>query len=202
MTMLKLYYVPMTRAARVRWMLEELEVPYELIRLDPSKGEIRGEQNPHPLKRVPVLVDGDRTIIESAAICLYLADKFPERGLAPPLDSVDRGTYLQWIVYAMTELDAPLTLRLAHTVRLPEAERVPAVAARAEAQFREGAAFVERSVRGREVLVGDRFTTADLVVSGVLGWAAMQGLMGDFPELKAWSKKISSRPALQRARAD
>jgi glutathione S-transferase len=83
---MKLYFAPRTRAVRPRWLLEELGVPYELVKLDPSKQE---NKTPaflalHPFGEIPVLVDGDVTLFESAAICLYLADRFPEKNLAPP----------------------------------------------------------------------------------------------------------------------
>ena len=84
--MLKLFYIPRMRASRVRWMLEELAEPYELARIDWAYA--RGEEyrrTVHPLGAVPALRDGETTIIESAAIIAYLADKFPEKRLAPPL---------------------------------------------------------------------------------------------------------------------
>src|SRR5438874_13750739 len=104
---MKLYYVPRTRAGRVRWMLEELAVPYEISRLDPA---LRQQKDPaylalNPNGTVPTLTDGDVTMYESAAICMYLADKFPDAGLAPPLGSRDRALYYQWIVYAMVTVE-------------------------------------------------------------------------------------------------
>ena len=90
---MKLYYAPHTRASRPRWLLEELGVPYELVRVDVAHQENR--QAPYllinPLGHVPALVDGDMTIIESAAICMYLADKFPEKKMAPAVGSPPRG---------------------------------------------------------------------------------------------------------------
>ena len=126
---MKLYYVPNTRAHRCRWLLEELEVPYELHRLDLAAGEHKQppylELQPHGA--VPVLVDGETVVFESAAICLYLADRFPERGLAPRAGDPARGAYYQWLVYSISELEPPVALTFAHKVRLPEANRVPAM---------------------------------------------------------------------------
>src|SRR4051794_3745039 len=106
--MLKLYYVPRTRAVRARWMLEELGVPHELHRVDLANGEHRSPEylaRVHPLGHVPVLVDGETAIFESAAIIAYLADRFPEKQLAPAPGSPERGPYYQWMFYAVTELE-------------------------------------------------------------------------------------------------
>ena len=108
--MLKLFYIPKTRASRVRWMLEELGEPYELARIDwPHARGAEYRRNVHPLGAVPALQDEGLVVIESAAIIAYLADKFPERGFAPPPQ--ERGPYYQWIVYAMATLE-PLVSQL------------------------------------------------------------------------------------------
>ncbi|MET0152909.1 MAG: glutathione S-transferase N-terminal domain-containing protein, partial [Candidatus Binatia bacterium] len=89
---MKLYYARQTRASRARWMLEEIGEPYELVRLDLSKGEHKRPEylKIHPHGAVPALVDGETAMFESAAICAYLADKFPAKGFAPPPTSAAR----------------------------------------------------------------------------------------------------------------
>jgi glutathione S-transferase len=120
---MKLYFAPRTRAIRARWLLEELGVPYELIKLDLARQE---NSTPtylavHPLGEVPALVDGDVTLLESLAICLYLADRFPEKHLAPLMGSAERGPYYQWMAFAEVSL-APVVmasiLHLANTLKL------------------------------------------------------------------------------------
>ena len=103
---MKLYYAPQTRAGRVRWMLEEIGAPYELVRLDMSKGDHKKPEymKIHPHGAVPALADGDLAMFESAAICAYLADKFPEKRLAPPVGTPPRGLYYQWMIYSMATL--------------------------------------------------------------------------------------------------
>src|SRR5262245_45870944 len=125
--MLKLYYAPQTRAGRPRWLLEEIGVPYELVRLDLQKAD---HQQPDYMKAnpngaVPALVDGDLALFESAAICQYLADKFPEKRLAPPLGTPARARYYQWIHYAMSGLEPPLVTLFLHTMMRPEKDRIP-----------------------------------------------------------------------------
>ncbi len=122
---MQLYFAPRTRASRPRWLLEELEVPYELVKLDLSKQESRTPAYValHPFGEVPVLVDGDVTLFESSAICLYLADRFPEKRLAPSLGSPDRGPYLQWMLFAEVVLE-PVVLEHYRNAQLPDEKKV------------------------------------------------------------------------------
>jgi glutathione S-transferase len=196
MTMI-LYYAPHTRAARPRWLLEELEVPYELARVDLKAGEQHAPAYLalHPLGLVPVLRDGDATIFESGAICTYLADKHLDKGLAPPLDSPLRGPYLQWMFFAQTTLEPPLIEY--HFQGKDDSAR----AAAARAQFARAAKVVADAVEGRSFLVGDRFSAADVMVGGALGWARGFGLLDD-PILVEYGRAVGGRPAARRARAD
>jgi glutathione S-transferase len=200
----KLYYVPMTRAGRARWMLEELEVPYELHRLEVSAKENRqpAYQALNPLGQVPTLVDGDVVIYESLAICLYLADKYLEKGMAPPPSSPLRGPYYQWSVFSMVTVEKAVDQVNQHTVRLPEAQRVPAMAEAGRARFRDVAAVVDAALGDRELLVGDRFNAADLMMAAVLGWGKLFGLLAGFPRLEAYVRRHVGRPAAKRSRAD
>jgi len=93
---MKLYYSPQTRAGRPRWLLEEIGAPYEIASLDLKKGEHKQPEymKIHPHGAVPALIDGDLALFESAAICMYLADKYPEKKLAPALGTPARGEHL------------------------------------------------------------------------------------------------------------
>ncbi len=202
--MIKLFYVPNTRATRPRWMLEELGVPYELVRLDPSKGENRTASylGIHPLGQVPALVDGGTTVFESAAICAYLADRFPERRLAPEVGSPARAAYYQWLFFGMASLEPPVADYSHHTRVWPEARRVPAVAEEARQTFARVAFVLEGHLAGRQFLVGEELSAADVIVASILGWAHSMRLLEGLPALGAWSKAMSKRPAFQRSRAD
>src|SRR5512143_2861365 len=107
LTSMKLYFTPRTRATRPRWLLEELGVPYELVRVDLEAGQNRTADYLalHPLAQVPVLVDDDQVLIESAAICMHLGDRFPAARLAPAVGSRLRGPYLQWMFYCAATLE-------------------------------------------------------------------------------------------------
>jgi len=203
--MLKLYYATQTRAGRPRWLLEEIGAPYELVRLDLTKGD---QKKPDYLKinptgTVPAMVDGDLALFESAAICLYLADKFPDKRLAPPVGTPARGRYYQWVQYAMCGLEPPLVTMFMHTMMRPEAERIPALVDEARAQLKGVLGVLEQALAGRTYMVGDGFTVADVLIASTLGWARMMGLIGtDLPGVTGYLDRMLARPAMQRATAD
>lgn len=198
---MKLYYSPQTRAGRPRWLLEEIGAPYELATLDMSKGEHKAADymKIHPHGAVPALVDGDLALFESAAICMYLADKYPEKKLAPAVGTPARGLYYQWMLYSMATLEPPVLQIFLNTAMLPEAERSAAVVEKAKAQFADVARVLANALAGRSFILGEQFSAADVMIGSTLGWAGMMGLLGDQPTLQAYVKRLSERPAFQRA---
>ena len=201
--MLKLYYAPQTRAARPRWLLEEIGAPYELVTLDLSKGEHKKPDymKIHPHGAVPALVDGDLALFESAAICMYLADKFPDKKLAPPLGTPARGLYYQWMLYSMATLEPPVLEVFLNTVMLPEAERSAAAVEKARTNFAAVAKVLSNALTGRDFILGEQFSAADVMIGSTLAWAGFMGLLADHPALQAYAKRLSERPAFQRAQS-
>ena len=200
---MKLYYVPMTRSNRPRWMLEELGVPYELVRLDPKKGE---NQTPeylaiNPTGKVPALVDGEVKMFESAAIVAYLSDKFADKKLAPPVGSRERPIYYQWLFFGMTTLEQPVSLYAKHTSSLPPGKRVAEVAEDAKAGVERALAPLDRALADRQWFLGS-FTGADVVVGATLLWASGMRLLESHPSLLDYVKRLKERPAFQRSRKD
>jgi glutathione S-transferase len=201
---MKLYYVPRTRATRPRWLLEELGVPYELVRLDSTKGETRSAEHlaRQPLGHVPVLEDGEVRLFESAAICLWLAERFPEKGLSPPAGTAARARVLQWVLYAMTELEPPLG-SISAILRRPEAERDPRRIAEAKERFLVAARPLEPVLAASAHVAGPDFTVADVIVGSVLSWGkAAAGGLDELPAVAAYVLRMKARPALRRAVAD
>lgn len=201
---MKLYYAPQTRAGRPRWILEEIGAPYELVRLDMSKGEHKQPDymKIHPHGAVPALVDGDLAMFESAAICAYLADKFPEKRLAPPIGSPARGLYYQWLVYSMATLEPPVLQIFLNTVMLPEAQRSAAAVEEGRTKFAEVARVLEQALTGKNFILGEQFSAADVMIGSTLVWAQFMGLLTGHPELEGYAKRLSERPAFQSARAE
>jgi glutathione S-transferase len=201
---MKLFYVPQTRATRARWLLEEIGEPYELVRVDVASKENRSPEYlaKNPLGQVPTLVDGDTVVFETAAVCMYLADKFPDRKLAPPPGSPERGPYYQWIVFVPATIEPALVHYFEHNARLPEGERVPWIAEKMHHRLREVFGALARTLEGRDFIVGDHFTAADVMMASALSWARLTGLLTDFPACEAYAKRMMSRDAARRARKD
>jgi glutathione S-transferase len=194
---LTLYYVPKTRSSRPRWILEEIGVPYELVRLEPADTKKAVYLAVHPLGKVPALVDDGVTLFESAALCLYLADKYGDGKLSPAPGTSERGLYYQWILFAMASIEPHLSrfneLRAASNGDAAEREREAKSA-------RDHLGVVERALAGHEFIVGDRFTAADVVLASVCSWAKLLGLTEGLPECDAYARRLLARPAAKRAR--
>jgi glutathione S-transferase len=201
---MKLYDAAQTRSTRPRWLLEEIGEPYDLVRLDLSKGEHKTPEylKIHPHGAVPALVDGDLVMFESAAICAYLADKFPDKKLAPPVGTPARGRYYQWLVYCMATLEPPVLQVFMHSTRLPEAERSAKTLEEGKKKFAEVATVLDDAVRGKTFLLGDQLSAADVMIGSTLGWARALGIVKGYPDLEAYVQRLAERPAYKRARAD
>lgn len=198
---MKLYHSPRSRSGRPRWLLEEIGEPYELVRLDLSKQEHKSPEylKIHPHGVVPALVDGDLKLMESAAICMYIADKYPQKRLAPTVGTAARGTYYQWMVYCMATLEPPVLQFFMNTVMLPEDKR----SATAVDEARKTLAGVNKTLSdaltGRPYLLGSDFSAADVMIGSTLAWGSFMGLLEGQPVLEDYSKRLMERPAYQRA---
>jgi len=203
--MLTLYHATQSRSVRPRWLLEEIGAPYELVRLNLGAGDHKRPEylRVNPNGTVPALVDGDLALFESAAICQYLADRFPEKRLAPPVGTAARGLYYQWNHYAMATLEPPIVTIFLHTIRRPEAERNATLVAEARAQLAAVLDVIERALARRDFVLGEDFTAADVMIGSTLGWARMLGMIDDArPNIASYVTRLAARPAFQRAGAD
>lgn len=192
---MKLYGTPPTRALRVMWLLNELGVPCEIVPVDLMAGEQRTPEflalNPAAL--LPVLVDGDIVLTESSAIPLYLAEKYPQKGLIPA-DLAERAQMYRWIFFLVTEIEQPLWRIARHTQMYDEAERLPAEVALATRDCKAMLAVLEAHMEGRAFLVGDGPTVADFNAAYTLDWAKEAGLLTDVPRLAAYVAAMYARP--------
>ncbi|MCA9660869.1 MAG: glutathione S-transferase family protein [Myxococcales bacterium] len=197
--MIRLYYAPKTSSFRCRWMLEELGVDHELVPVDLAKGEHKRPEyvaDVHPLGSVPALVVDGETYLESAAIVCFLADRDPERRFAPTLDDAARGRYLQWIFFAMTDLYA-----VVHAVYVRHFFGGAAASDDERAAFERIVALTDGALTSGPFLLGERFTAADVIVGGVLVWAADCGLLRDRSPTADYLARVRARPAFVRAEA-
>jgi len=195
---MKLYGYPPTRSIRVLWALRELDVEYEFVNVDVTKGEHRrpGFLALNPAGKLPVLVDGDFVLTESVAIVLYLAEKYPEKGLVPT-GLRARAELNRWLLFTATELEQPLWRIARHTSIYPPEKRLAAEIPIARQDFLEMAAVLEEHMEGRQFLVGDHVTVADFVAAYTLDMAAIvekQMLLADLPRLRGFLERMYARP--------
>jgi len=193
---MKLYGFGPTRSLRALWCLRELGAEFEFVPLNLVTGEHR--RHPDFLRldhagKIPVLVDGDVVLSESAAIVLYLAEKYPTAGLIPT-DLKARAQVYRWLMFAVTELEQPLWRITRHTALYPEDKRLPADVALASEEFVAMAAILERHMEGRQFIVGDSITVADCVTAYTLDWGNEQRLIDRFPQLRAYLERMYARP--------
>jgi glutathione S-transferase len=187
--------MPRTRSSRVLWLLAESGAPYELTKLAPQERRSAEYLLRHPLGRVPALELDDGTVMfESAAICLQLADLSPDAGLIAPLGSSERALAYQWVLFAMTELEAPLFRWIREAA---DGESEPP----SRERFAQAATALESALAGHEWLLGDGFTVADVMCASVLGGAHSRDLLGDWPGLQAYVERAEVRPAFIEAAA-
>jgi len=197
--MRKLYGVPGSRAMRSLWMLEELGLPYENVKVDFIKGTKQADfLKLNPNGHIPVLEDDDLVLWESLAINLYLARKY-DKGLWPKTME-DEGRTYQWSLWAMTEAEEPLLTALLNRVFFPPEQRDAKKADDAAERFKKPLRVLDGALAGRDYLLGSTFTVADLNVASVVGWAPMAHLdLSPAPNAAAWLGRCQSRPALARA---
>ena len=203
--MMKLYHSAQSRSVRPKWLLEEIGASYEVVSLNLQALD---QKKPEYLKlnpngAVPTLVDDDLVLFESAAICQYLADKFPDKHLAPAICTPARGLYYQWIHFAMSGLEPPAVTIFQHTVMKPEAERNPTLVAEARTQLGAALKVVDAALAGRDYILGKEFTAADVMVGSTLNWCQMMGMIdgGGLPNVQGYLGRLAARPAAQRALA-
>ena len=185
------------RPPRVRWALEEVGAPYEWVAMSTEEGKGPEHAKRHPLVRVPVLETNEGLLFESAALCLHVADSHPEAGLIADPGSFERAQVYQWCFFAMTELE-PAMIRAFLARRRDDASAVE----RADRRLAKAFRALADALDGRDYVVADRFTIADVVVGGVLESARHYELLPDLPELRAYLDRLDQRPAKQRAYAD
>jgi glutathione S-transferase len=196
--MIKLYGIPRSRTMRSLWMLEEVGVPYENVRVSfVNETRTPAYLKVNPNGHIPTLQDGDLVLFESMAINLYLARKY-DKGLWPK-SVVDEGRAYQWSLWAMTELEEPVLTALMHRMFLPKDQRDAKKADDAAERFKQPLGVLDGALAGREYLVGNAFGVADLNVASVLAWASLGGLdTSAARNVSGWLGRCTARPAFAR----
>ncbi|WP_044559090.1 glutathione S-transferase family protein [Azospirillum sp. B4] len=191
--MLTFFHCPSTRSSSIHYLLEELGVPYEteIVDIRAQGGVPESYRAIQPHKKVPAIRHNGIVVTERAAITIYLADAFPEAGLAPALDDPRRGPYLTSLVYNDAVIDPGL---VAHMNKWPFDGRGAAFGT-----FEDMVAHLERVLGAQDYAAGDRFTAADTQWGVMMYWALdVMGLFKDKPVFRAYLDRLAQRPAFQR----
>ena len=199
--MIQLYGNLRSRAMRCLWMLEEVGEPYQLIEKSTRADDLQSAEyrRLNPNARIPTLVDGEVVLWESMAINLYLAQKYegPMHCAGPEM----LGLSAQWSFWAVLEIEALLLDLLQHRAVLPEFARDASYAERDELLLRKPLGILNDALAGREYLVGNSFTVADLNVASILAWGKIARLdMSTHPEATRWLDGCLARSAYGRVR--
>jgi glutathione S-transferase len=176
-------------------MLEEVGVPYERRFVDFAAGEHKQDDflALNPMGKLPVLTDGDALVTESAAIALYLADRYAPGRLAPALDDAKRGTYLRWSFFSPSVIEPGLMARAAGwTYKDSQA---------GWGNYQSMLAAMTTAIADRQFLLGNEFSMADVVFGGTVAYMLQFGTLEPLPVFTAYVKRLGERPALQRANA-
>jgi glutathione S-transferase len=192
---MRLYEFGPTRSIRVRWTLQELGADFEPIRVNLLAGENRRPEflKINPAGKIPVLVDGNQVLTESVAIVLYLAEKYPHKGLLPASLN-ERAQATRWLLFAATELEQPLWRISRHTALYPEEQRLPGDVILASSEFKDMASVLEKHMQGRQFVAGDSVSVADFVTAYTLDWGNEDKLLDGCPQLLAYMKRMYARP--------
>ena len=189
------YTNPQSRGRIVRWMLEEVGQPYKVEVLDYAS-TMKGSEYLaiNPMGKVPALRHGDAIVTETAAICAYLADAFPQADLAPPPGDRMRGPYYRWLFFTAGPVEFAVSNKALGFAVPPERERMMGYG-----NVDRALKTLEAAVSQADYLAGDSFTAADLYVGSHLNFNMMFGTIDKRPAFQHYVQRLTARPAFLRA---
>ena len=191
---MKLFWAPQTRSQRAIWMLEETGVDYEMERialLSPDRVDSTEFLAASPMGKVPAIVDGDVSMSESAAICIYLADRYASGMLAPALDAPERGKYLYWMMYTPAVVEPSMSEKFNNV----ESNRHRS----GWGDFDLMIETWDEALEGRDWIVADHFTAADVMLGSSAVFLRMFKMLPETKNLDAYADRCLARPAYRRA---
>lgn len=193
---MRLYWAPRTRALRATWMLAEAGATYERIRIDVHDTAAKSDaafRRVSPLGKVPALEDRGACLWDSGAICAYIADRYPERRLAPAPDSSARGTYLQWLVFTNSVLEPAMFERRAGSPPNPSQH--------GWGDFDGMLSVLRTQLAAGDWILGDRFSAADVMLGTSCLFLYRYGIIEGEPALRAYVDRCAERRAFREAAA-
>ena len=199
--MLTLHFAPNSRAGRIVWLLEELELEYNINKMAFNPKDLKSDEHRarHPLGRVPVLDDGDVRIYESGAIVEYVIERHKNGGLKPEVSDPLYPEYLQWFHYCEGMVMPPVNTIVVQTLLLPPDRRDETVLAQAQRLLAKALEPVDESLAGRDYLIG-AFSAADVMLGHACFMSNRLGcVLDEMANLKGYVERISQRPAFKTA---
>lgn len=189
------YTNPQSRGRIVHWMLEEIGAPYRVELLDFATGQHKRPDYLaiNPMGKVPTIVHDGVVVTECAAICAYLADRFPQRQLAPGLNDPQRGTYLRWLYFGAGCVEPALVDRM---FSRPPPGRVGILGYGSHADVVHA---LQQAITPGPFILGERFSAADVYIGSLIGWGMTVNALERNPLFEAYFNRCSQRAALQRA---
>lgn len=195
MSDLVFYTNPQSRGRIVHWMLEEIGKPYETVWLEYGPKMKSSEYlSVNPMGKVPALRDGDVVITETPAICAYLADRFPEKNLAPPANHSGRAAYYRWLFFAAGPLDMAVTAKSLGW-QIPEGKNSLV----SFGSYEDTLNALEKALTPGPYICGEQFTAADVYIGSSLGWGMMFGTIEKRPLFETYLGRLRARLAFQKA---
>jgi len=197
--MITVHHLNDSRSQRILWLLEELGLPYEI---KPYQRDATTRLAPpeltavHPLGKSPVITDNGRTLIESGAIVDYIIRHYGRGRLQPAPETPAYEDYVQWLHYAEGSAMLPLMLNL-YAMRLGAA--AAPLTPRIESEIANHLGYIDSALKGRQFLVGDSLTGADIQMSFVGEVAGAFGKRAAYPNLDKWVARLHERPAYKKA---
>jgi glutathione S-transferase len=194
---LTLFHAPDSRSGATRILLEELGAGYELRVLNLKQNQQRdaGYLAVNPMGKVPAILHGDALVTEQPAIFIYLADLYPQAGLAPALNDPLRGPYLRWMAFYGSSFEPAII-----DVAMKRAPAPPSLCPYGD--YDTMLATFTAQLRAGPYLLGERFSAADVLWGSALGWMTAFKLVPALPEIMAYVERVSARPAARKAAAD
>lgn len=192
--MITLYWCAQTRASRILWLLEEMSLPYQLQAVDVRSTEAKADKEfraASPMGKVPAIADGEVRLADSAAIALYLADRYPESGMAPPVNGVTRGSYCYWMTFTPGVIEPAMMERFNGWTVNPGTS--------GWGNFDLMIATLVAGLENREWILGERFSAADVLLGSSVYFMRLFGILPETPALHAYVDRCLARPAYARA---
>ena len=188
-----LYEYGPSRSKQARWALLECGLEFKAVG-DMSILHSEELKKVNPMGKVPAMLINGEPLFEAAAICTYLADLVPEKGLIAPSGTRERALHLQWVSFALTEMEAYLWSNARNSFVLPKEQRIKALFEQNNKAFVHATKVLDKVLADSDYLINNRFSVTDLLVGFTVNWGKGAGLLEGTPNLQKYLERLKERP--------